>query len=160
MQADIKARDAGMTSGASYIHWHNERSPYAVELREGLVRQILEEAAAAEEIGVEAGGVLVGTFPRGSELTVRIDRIIPINRRAKDGPGFVLYDEQQERFRAAVREANTRETSAVGFFRTHRGSPLMLSVDDRRLSAEEFRNSVHLILVVGSSQPRRASIFI
>lgn len=148
-----------MTTAGSYIHWHNERSPYAVELKTELIGQIIEELTAADELGVETGGVLVGTFPRASELTVRIERVIPIERRADDGAEFVLSAAQRERFRAAVREANTRETSAVGFFRSQRGAPLTLSDEDRRLSSEEFKNSIHVVLLVGTELPRSASIY-
>ena len=149
-----------MTSLGSYIHWHSERSLYAVELKAGLVRQINEEIAAARDLGVETGGVLVGTFPRASELTVRIDQVIPIERRAEDGAEFVLSGSQRERFRAAIREANTRETSAVGFFRSQRGGSLVLSDEDRRISSEEFKNSVHVILLVRAEQPRLGSIYL
>lgn len=148
-----------MTTAGSYIHWHNERSPYAVELKTGLIGQIIEEVAAADDLGVETGGVLVGTFPRASELTVRIERIIRIERRAEDGAEFALSSVQRERFRAAVREANTRETSAVGFFRSQRGGPIALSDEDRRLSLEEFKNSVHVVLLVGAELPRSAAIY-
>lgn len=149
-----------MTSVGSYIHWHSEHSLYAVELKAGLVRQISEEIAAAQDLGVETGGVLVGTFPRASELTVRIDRIIPVERRAEDGAEFVLSGPQRERFRTAVRDANTRETSAVGFFRSQREGSLVLSDEDRQLTSEEFRNSVHVILLVGAEAPRSASIYL
>jgi proteasome lid subunit RPN8/RPN11 len=158
MQALSDAQDAGRPLGAPYIHWHNERSPYAVELKAALVQQIVAEVAQAEEVGVETGGVLVGTFPRASELTVRIDGIMPLARRVEDGAEFVLTGTQRERFREAIRQANTRETSAVGFFRSQRGTSLALSDEDRRLSSEEFRSSVHLILLVGSLEPRFASI--
>jgi proteasome lid subunit RPN8/RPN11 len=159
MHALFEAQDAGMTTAGSYIHWHSERSPYAVELKTGLIAQIIEEVSAADDLGVETGGVLVGTFPRASELTIRIEQVIPIERRAEDGAEFVLTSAQRERFRAAVRDANTRETSAVGFFRSHRGAPLALSDEDRRLSAEEFKNSIHLVLLVGTELPRSASIY-
>jgi proteasome lid subunit RPN8/RPN11 len=154
-----EAQDAGMTTAGSYIHWHNERSPYAVELKAGLIGQIIEEIAAAGDLGAETGGVLVGTFPRATELTVRIERIIPIKRTVEDGAEFVSTNAQRERFRAAVRDANTRETSAVGFFRSRRGVPLALSDEDRRLSTEEFKNSIHVILLVGAALPRSASIY-
>ena len=149
-----------MTSVGSYIHWYSERSLYAVELKAGLVRQINEQIAAAQDLGVETCGVLVGTFPRASELTVRIDRIIPIERRTDDGTDFVLSGQQRERFRAAVRDANTRETPAVGFLRSQRGGSLALSDEDRRLSSEEFKNSVHVILMVGAELPRLAAIYV
>ncbi|HEX4810824.1 MAG TPA: hypothetical protein VH325_17940 [Bryobacteraceae bacterium] len=149
-----------MTSPGSYIHWHGEHSPYAVQLKAGLVERIIEETAAAQDIGIETGGVLVGTFPRASQLTVRIDRIIPIERRLDDGEPFVLSAEQLDRFRAGVRESNTRETSAVGFFRSVRGSELTLSAEDLRLSSEEFKNAVHVILLVKSEAPRVASIYL
>lgn len=160
MQALSEEQGAGMTSPGSYIQWHGENSRYAVQLKTGLAEQMIEEIAAAQDLDFETGGILVGTFPRASQLTVRIDRIISIDRRLNDGGSFVLSAEQLERFRAAVREANTRETSAVGFFRSVKGSELKLSAEDLRLSSEEFKNAVHLILLVKSEAPRVASIYL
>lgn len=138
-----------------YYRWRDERSPYIVELKLSLVPRILADLLAAEQIGLEAGGVLAGSFPRaiGVVPTLRIADYVLVSRRAGDGLPYIPLDEQRARFTAIRKRVATRELSAVGYFRSHlRAGPFELTVADRDLLAAEFRNSVHVALLVGRDQ--------
>ena len=58
-----------------YIRWSPDRSPYAIELRLDLVPKILQELAEGERLGIEIGGVLVGSFPDAYMPTMRIEDV-------------------------------------------------------------------------------------
>ena len=137
-----------------YYRWRDKRSPYIVELKLSLVPRILADLLAAERIGLEAGGVLVGSFPVQTGLpTLRIEEYELVGRRATDGLPYIPIDEQRARFTATRKRVATRKLSAVGYFRSHlRAGPFELSVPDRDLLAAEFRNSVHAALLVARDQ--------
>jgi hypothetical protein len=115
---------------------------------------MLADLLAAERIGLEAGGVLVGSFPVYTGLpTLRIEEYELVGRRATDGLPYIPIDEQRVRFTSTRKRVATRKLSAVGYFRSHlRAGPFELSVPDRDLLAAEFRNSVHVALLVARDQ--------
>lgn len=137
-----------------YYRWRDERSPLVVEIKIDLVPRILADLQVAEEMGLEGGGVLVGCFPRsiGPPL-LRIEEFETVGRRGGDGLPYILLAEQRIRFTTIRKKAATRELSAVGYFRSHlRTGAFELSVGDRDLMSAEFRNSIHVALLIGKDQ--------
>jgi hypothetical protein len=144
-----------------YVRWNPDRSPHAVELRLDLVAQISSELAQAERLGIEVGGLLLGTLPNSESPTVRIDEVAMIGRRFEDGAIYMLEPGQQHRF-AEIREtAKGQGRVAVGFFRSHlRPGPLQPSVADKTLMAEQFGHSLFVFLLIQSRDPRTAAFFL
>jgi hypothetical protein len=111
---------------------------------------MLAEVQLAEEMGIEGGGVLIGCFPKsiGPPL-LRIEEFEAVGRRHGDGRPFILSAEQRQRFTGIKKKVATRELSAVGYFRSHlRTGPFELSVGDRDFMSAEFRNTIHLALLI------------
>jgi hypothetical protein len=130
-----------------------------VAIKIELVPRILADLQAAEEIGLEGGGVLVGCFPRsiGPPL-LRIEEFETVGRRRGDGLLYILLAEQRLRFTTVRKKAATRELSAVGYFRSHlRTGAFELSVSERDLMSAEFRNSIHVALLIGKDQSGAAT---
>ena len=98
-----------------YVRWNPDRSPHAVELRLDLVSQISGDLAQAERIGIEIGGLLLGTLPGADSPTLRIDEVAMIGRRFEDGAIYMLEPGQQHRFAEIRESAKGRGRVAGGF---------------------------------------------
>ncbi len=136
---------------AVYHRWRDERSPLIVELKLDLVPRILEDLKAAEDLGLEGGGVLIGSFPKSiGAPALRIEDFETVLRRAGDGEAYVLLAEQRQRFTAVRKRVATRDVSAVGFFRSQlKGGAFELTLADRDLLSVEFKNTIHVALLIG-----------
>jgi proteasome lid subunit RPN8/RPN11 len=144
-----------------YVRWNPDRSPHAVELRLDLVAQISGELAQAQRIGIEIGGLLLGTLPSIESPTLRIDDVVLIGRRFEDGAIYMLEPGQQQRFAEIREEARKQGRVAVGFFRSHlRPGPMQPSVADRTWMAELFDQSLYVFLLIQSRDPRTAAFFL
>ena len=144
-----------------YVRWNPDRSPHAIELRLDLVTQISAELVRAEQLGIEIGGLLLGTLPGAESPTLRIDEVTLIGRRFEDGAIYILEPGQDNRF-AEIREmAKSQGRVAVGFFRSHlRPGPLQPSMADRALMAEQFGPTLFTFLLIQSREPRTACFFL
>jgi hypothetical protein len=144
-----------------YVRWNPDRSPHAVELRLDLVSQISGDLAQAERIGIEIGGMLLGTLPGADSPTLRIDEVAMIGRRFEDGAIYMLEPGQQHRFSEIRETAKSRGRVPVGFFRSHlRPGPLQPSLADKALMAEQFGQSLYVFLLIQSREPRTAAFFL
>ncbi len=144
-----------------YVRWNPDRSPHAVELRLDLVSQISGDLAQAERIGIEIGGLLLGTLPSSDSPTLRIDEVAMISRRFEDGAIYMLEPGQRYRFTEIREAAKSRGRVPVGFFRSHlRPGPLQPSLADKTLMAEQFGQSLYLFLLIQSREPRTAAFFL
>ena len=144
-----------------YVRWNPDRSPHAVELRLDLVAQISADLVQAERLGIEVGGLLLGTLPGAESPTLRIDEVVMITRRFEDGAIYMLEPGQQNRFAEIRESAKTRGRVAVGFFRSHlRPGPLQPSVADKALMAEHFGHNLFVFLLIQSREPRTAAFFL
>ena len=144
-----------------YIRWLAERPAVAIELKLDLVDRIGKLINAAEGLGMEIGGILLGTPPNAINATLRIEDFDMISRRPEDGAAFMLDPREHDRFLTTRSEPRTKGRAVVGLFRTHlRSGPLRPSLADRTLLAGEFSDQLHLILLIQSAQPRTSAIFI
>ena len=152
---------AGTAEAPLYVRWGADRSPFAIELRLDLVRQIRSEIDRAENDGIEIGGVLVGSLPTAYSATLRIEEIEIIARSPQDGATFMLDPGQQDRFAEVRWRSRAREKTAVGMFRSHlRPGNLRPSLADRTLLSSEFQGPVYALLLVQAQALRHAAFFI
>ncbi|HEX4769746.1 MAG TPA: hypothetical protein VH351_02880 [Bryobacteraceae bacterium] len=165
----IKDQAAGMQTvmapnsqkdGAFYVRWNPDLSPYTIELKLELVRRIAEEIERASGSGQEIGGVLLGSFPAGSERTLRIEEVTMIPRTPEDGPVFLPNPKQYRNFV----EQGTRELHGrvpVGVFRTHkRNAPPRPSLADQTMVAAICPNDLGALLLIEGDDAANASLFL
>jgi hypothetical protein len=144
-----------------YVRWHPDRAPYAVELKLDLVARLTGELNQAERLGIEIGGMLLGSLPNPDVPTLRIDDVVIISRRFEDGAIYMLEPGQQHRLAEIRAAAKVQDRAAVGFFRSHlRPGPLQPSLADRTLLSEQFQQGVYALLLIQSREPRTAAFFL
>jgi hypothetical protein len=144
-----------------YVRWTPEHSPYAVEMRLDLVAHVTSELAQAQSLGIEIGGMLIGELPGRASQVLRVDDVAIIGRRFEDGPIYML-DPEEHLHLTDVKEAAQRQNKApVGFFRSHlRPGPLLPSIADKTLLAEQFPEGNYAFLLIQSEEPRTAAFFL
>ena len=144
-----------------YIRWSPDRSPYAIELKLELVSKMAGELAQAERLGVEVGGVLIGSFPDAHMPTLRIEDVDMIPRHAGDGTTFLLDPEQFARFSGVRWGVRASGSAPIGLFRSHlRGGALRPSLADRNLLSAEFKQAIYAALLIQGRSPHGAAFFI
>lgn len=144
-----------------YIRWNPDRSSYAIELKLELVSNMGDELAESEKLGVEIGGVLIGSFPSARTPTLRIEDFEIIPRRPEDGEIYMLDPSQHERFAEVRSSIKTSGRAAIGFFRSHvRTGPLKPSLTDRSLLSGQFSQATYAVLLVQAQEPRTAAFFV
>lgn len=144
-----------------YVRWNPDRSPYAVELRLELVSRISAQLAESERLGIEIGGMLLGSLPDPEVPTLRIDDLAIISRRFEDGAIYMLDPGQQHRLDEIRAAARAQNRNCVGFFRSHmRPGALQPALADRTLLNEQFPRGVYALLLVQSREPRTAGFFL
>lgn len=148
-----------------YVRLPPGASSYTIELSTDVLRRLTGEIAAVEKLGVETGGLLLGSWELAPVLTVRVEDFELIAPRPEDGPAYLLSPQQQEQF-AAARLAAARQRAAngrivpIGFFRSHiRSGPLALSLADKGLLWKQFRSDPYLAILMEAREPHKASFF-
>ena len=135
-----------------YYVWSHPQSPYVVELRLDIIDRLMTDLRAAQSIRLETGGLLVGTFVRAANPTLRIEDYELIGRGTEDGLLYNLTTEQKTRFAAVRHKFISKQIRVLGFFRSQiRGGPLALSAEDRDLLSSEFRRAIHIALLIRMS---------
>lgn len=143
-----------------YVRWEPEGLGFAVEVRLDLIARLRHEVEAAQNTGVEIGGVFLGRPPQPSSALLRVDDFVAIPRRPEDGSIFMLDPGEHDRFLTTRWDAKSRGRSAVGFFRTHvRPGPLRISLADRTLLTGHFTREAMLVLLIQAHPPFQAALF-
>jgi hypothetical protein len=115
----------------------------------------------AERLGIEVGGMLLGSLPDPEVPTLRIDDVVIISRRFEDGAIYMLDPGQQQRMDEIRIAARAQNRACVGFFRSHmRPGALQPALADRTLLTEQFPDGVYALLLVQSREPRTAAFFL
>jgi hypothetical protein len=144
-----------------YVRWNPDRSPYAVELRLDLVSRVTTQLVQAERLGIEIGGMLLGSLPDPEVPTLRIDDLAIISRRFEDGAIYMLDPGQHHRLDEIRAAARAQNRACVGFFRSHmRPGALQPALADRTLLTEQFPQGSYALLLVQSREPRTAAFFL
>src|SRR5579875_2074983 len=89
-----------------YVRWPAERSPFAIELRLELVRQLSMELDRGAQQGIEVGGVMLGRMLPSAVPTLRVEAIEFIRRRPEDGLTFLLNPSQLNLLNGICQAAN------------------------------------------------------
>ncbi len=144
-----------------YVRWSPHYSPYAIELKLDLVPRLINEIAAAERLGIEIGGVLIGSVTEAPSPLLRIEDFELVPRRPEDGVVYML-DPGQQQYLAGLRAgASATGMSAVGFFRSHlRPGPLRPSLADRSLLLGHSKDPLYAVLLVEAREPRMGAFFL
>lgn len=154
-------QESTIESAPLYVRWNPDRSSYAVELKLELVSRITQQIVEAERLGIEIGGMLLGSLPDPASPTLRIDDVAIISRRFEDGAIYILDPGQQQRLDEIRATAAAQGKVCVGFFRSHiRPGALQPALADRTLLSEQFPNGVYTLLLVQSREPRTAAFFL
>jgi hypothetical protein len=144
-----------------YVRWNAERLPFAVEIRLEVIGALAREIRSAQSLGVEIGGILLGSHPTGANPTFRIEAYQLTPRRPEDGAIFMLDPREHDRFATARWEDRADRGMTVGFFRSHkRPGPLRPSLADRALMTGEFTGQVFAALLIEASEPLNAALFV
>ncbi|HZS57249.1 MAG TPA: hypothetical protein VFA65_22805 [Bryobacteraceae bacterium] len=142
-----------------YIRWSPDRSAYSIELRLDLVSKIAAQVSISEQLGIELGGFLVGTFPAADVPTIRIDDIEMVSNSSADDTVFL--PEPAEMHRLPEVRARARDLTIIGFFRTHaRIGPRQPSLADRSIFAQEFKSHPYVVLLIQAKPPHTAAFFV
>lgn len=144
-----------------YVRWNAERVPFAIEIRLEVIGAIAREIRSSDSLGIEVGGVLLGSHPTAANPTFRIEDYQLVPRRVEDGPIFMLDPREHDRFATARWEDRGDGRTTVGFFRSHRRTgPLRPSLPDRALLTSEFAGQTYAALLINASLPFPAALFV
>ena len=144
-----------------YVRLPPGASNFTIELSADLLQRLSAEIETAEKLGIETGGLLLGSWGPAPALTVRVERFELIAPRPEDGPVYLLSPQQQEQFAAARQSAVDGRNAPIGFFRSHiRSGPLALSLADKGLLWKQFRSDNYLALLIEAREPHRTSLFL
>jgi hypothetical protein len=146
---------------APLLHLEHARAPYVIELDTGIIPRLIADVAAGEALGKEIGGLLIGSFPRASTLTLRVEDYVVLERPAKDDLRFVLTVEQRARLSTMRRKLLDEQLRVIGIFRSHRREDkLALSTEDREMIAAEFGRAVHIAFLMRAERPYASALFL
>jgi hypothetical protein len=147
---------AANTQGApGYYVWEIPGKPVSIHIHLDVVDRILAEVmrgfGAVPKRGAEVGGVLLGAIEPGDPTIVRIEDFEPVECEYKRGPSYLFTHEDGAAFEDAVRRwqpEESRDSYAVGFYRSHTRDGLSLAPEDVELMDEYFPSPSHVALVV------------
>jgi hypothetical protein len=126
-----------------------------------LVSRVTTQLVQAERLGIEIGGMLLGSLPDPEIPTLRIDDVAIISRRFEDGAIYMLDPGQHHRLDEIRAAARAQNRACVGFFRSHmRPGALQPALADRTLLTEQFPQGAYALLLVQSREPRTAAFFL
>ncbi len=124
---------------------------WAIDYRNGLMEEISH--AAAEDLTVETGGILIGSLQR---RTIFIDSWAAVSCEHAHGPAMVLSPADRVKLLetlAAHRGTGGIASGPIGWMVSHRGGELRPSEADLELFQEHFPEPWHILLVV-KPEPR------
>jgi len=147
--------DAAYAPTPGVYTWQAPGKPLAIQLEHEIVDRLLSDVmlgfGAAPRRGVERGGILLGSVTVDDYPVVRIEDFEPILCQHVTGPSYILSEEEQQQFQAAVEQwqpGPDKRVYAVGFYRSHTRAGLGLSVEDLSLYSRLFPNPYEVALLV------------
>jgi hypothetical protein len=154
------ARQNSLNPALPLLHLEHARAPYAIELSTEMVRRLVAVVKSGEVSGCEVGGLLIGSFPQASILTLRVEDFVALERRTDDESRFELSIEQRARL-STMRHRLLQQHRVLGIFRSDlRKDKLVLSNADRELIAAEFGRAIHVGLLICAEPPYPSAFFL
>ncbi len=134
-----------MQTAASYV-WSFTGAPLRVALDLPVVSAMRD--AMDRHSGMEIGGLLLGSSSGG---VTHITGFEPVDCEHRRGPAYDLSPEDRGRFSrvyASLLKKRGRDTTVVGYFRTHQRLGLYLDEHDFRTVQEFFPNADQVVLLI------------
>lgn len=148
--------------------WRAPGKPVSIEITfdvvDRLEAEIMRAFGAIPRLGLEAGGILLGSAGQGEKLSVRIEDFEPVMSEHEGGPSYVLSGKDRERFEEALkrwRPRPGRQMRAIGFYRGHAREGLCLGQQDLEMFSAYFPEETGIALVVKpfATRPPMAGLF-
>src|SRR5579863_2627 len=124
-----------------------------IEVIDALVAEIMRGFGAVPKRGAEVGGLLLGSIEStpGAGTVVRIEDFEPVECEYTRGPSYLFSAEERETFDDACarwRPESSRDSYAVGFYRSHTRDGMSLAPEDVELMDRCFQDPSHVALLV------------
>ena len=145
-----------LVQAPSHYLWEVAGKPVSIHLDfnvvDRLAMDIMRGFGAVPKRGAEVGGLLLGSFEFvGDTRVVRVEDFVPVACDHLKGPSYLLTDNDEARFRAAVvkvKQAADVDLKLVGIYRSHTREGLALSDEDIHLFEEHLGDPSQIILLV------------
>lgn len=141
-----------------WLVWEVPGKPVSVRLSLDVVGRlgmaVREGFKALPRRGLETGGLLIGAKKgTGNQAVVTVDDFEPIESEHAAGPSYLLSDADRRLLEAriAAREAAGKNTSIVGFYRSHTRRDFAITVEDASLFSTYFRKASDVFLLIKSN---------
>jgi hypothetical protein len=146
---------SGTQGAADYYVWHVSGKTVTIHLNLEVVDRLLADMtrafSAVPRHGAEIGGLLLGTIEQGDTVIVRVDDFEPVESQYKNGPSYLLSDEDRARFQSACEHwqpDEARPLYAVGYYRSNTREAASLAPQDIELLDEFFPSPAHIGLLI------------
>jgi hypothetical protein len=155
-------------SGTAYL-WTVPGKPVAVHMDWAVIERMLPEImrgfGSVPRRGAEVGGILLGRVGAGRPIAVHVTGFEVVRCEHEQGPSFILSARDREHWLEIferTRFAPTRDTYAVGYYRSHTRDGLALAPEDLTIMAEFFPAPHNIALLVKpfASRTSQAGFFI
>src|SRR5437899_770570 len=147
--------DPSIQAIPGYYVWVVPGKPVAVHLHLSVIDRLSAEVmrgfGAVPKRGAEVGGVLLGTIESGPQLIVKVEDFEAVPCDYRRGPSYLFSADDGAAFDDACANAQpdpSRQTYAVGYFRSHTREGLLPSPEDLVLMDHYFPSSSQVVLLV------------
>lgn len=148
----------GTQDTPGYFVWDAPGQPVAIHLHMEVLDRLSAEAmrgfGAVPKRGAEVGGVLVGTIEPGRDghpAIVRVEDFEPVECDYQRGPSYLFAEDGKAAFEDAVQRwqpDSSRDTHAVGYYRSHTREGMSLAREDIEILDEFFPDADNVALLV------------
>jgi hypothetical protein len=140
-----------------WLVWEVPGKPVSVRLSADVVGHlgmaVREGFKAHPWRGLETGGLLIGSRREvGNQVVVCIDDFEPVESEHAAGPSYLLSNADRGLLEARIAaRAAARNTSIVGFYRSHTRRNFAITVEDAALFSTYFRKASDVFLLIRST---------
>ncbi|MCC6539425.1 MAG: hypothetical protein IT162_17875 [Bryobacterales bacterium] len=143
-------------TNSEFYTWEIAGRPVAVKLSLSFVDRLLQEVmrgfGAMPRRGVEMGGILLGSVDRSSgRPVVIVEDYEPVPCQHSRGATYQLSGDELDRFKITLEKwspGESKQTYAVGYYRSHTREGLSLADEDVELFNQFFPSPEEICLVV------------
>jgi hypothetical protein len=149
---------AGTQDTPGYYVWDAPGQTAVVHLHLEVLDRLSTEAmrgfGAVPKRGAEVGGVLLGTIEPcrdGRPAIVRVEDFEPVECDYQRGPSYLFTEDGKTAFEDAVQRwqpDSSRDTHAVGYYRSHTREGMSLAPEDIQILDEFFPEAENVALLV------------
>src|SRR5215475_2001886 len=138
------------------VVWEVPGKPVSVRLTLDVVSRlglaVREGFKAIPRRGLETGGILMGTRRKeNGQVVLEIDEFEAVESEHAAGPSYLLSEADRRLLEMRIAAAS-KNSSIVGFYRSHTRSGFALTVEDDYLYSTYFRKSSDVFLLIKSNE--------